>query len=56
MTSINGLTPEESKGRREFNKLTPLYPKERLRLETDPKKLGTRVIDLIAPSARASAA
>lgn len=49
LTSINGLTPEESKGRREFNKLTPLYPKERLRLETDPKKLGTRVIDLIAP-------
>ncbi|MBF0807601.1 transcription termination factor Rho [Rothia nasimurium] len=49
LTSINGLTPEESKGRREFNKLTPLYPKERLRLETEPKKLGTRVIDLIAP-------
>ncbi len=49
LTSVNGLTPEESKERREFNKLTPLYPQERLRLETEPKKLGTRVIDLIAP-------
>ncbi|WP_237233193.1 transcription termination factor Rho [Rothia nasisuis] len=49
LTSINGLSPEESKGRRDFGKLTPLYPKERLRLETDSKKLGPRVIDLIAP-------
>lgn len=49
LTSINGLTPEESLGRRDFGQLTPLYPKERLRLETDPKKIGTRVIDLIAP-------
>lgn len=49
LTSINGMTPEEAKGRREFNKLTPLYPNERLRLETDAKKISTRVIDLIAP-------
>lgn len=49
LTSINGLSPEESKGRRDFGKLTPLYPKERLRLETDSKKIGPRVIDLIAP-------
>ncbi|WP_421083134.1 transcription termination factor Rho [Rothia nasimurium] len=49
LTTINGLTPEESKNRRDFAKLTPLYPKERLRLETDPKKFGPRVIDLIAP-------
>ena len=31
------------------SKLTPLYPKERLRLETTPKKLGTRVVDLVSP-------
>ncbi|QRZ62270.1 transcription termination factor Rho [Rothia sp. ZJ932] len=49
LTSINGLTPEESAQRRDFAKLTPLYPKERLRLETEPKKLGTRVVDLVAP-------
>lgn len=49
LTSINGMTPEEAKGRREFNKLTPLYPNERLRLETDAKKISTRVIDLVAP-------
>ncbi|MFW0168830.1 transcription termination factor Rho [Rothia sp. P4278] len=49
VTTINGLTPEESKGRRDFNKLTPLYPKERLRLETEAKKVGPRVIDLVAP-------
>lgn len=49
LTSINGLEPEESKNRRDFSKLTPLYPQERLRLETEPKKMGTRVVDLIAP-------
>ncbi|MFW0109699.1 transcription termination factor Rho [Rothia sp. P13129] len=49
LTSINGLDPETSKNRRDFSKLTPLYPQERLRLETDAKKLGTRVVDLIAP-------
>lgn len=49
LTSINGLTPEESAARRDFANLTPLYPKERLRLETDPKKIGTRVVDLVSP-------
>ena len=33
----------------EFDKLTPIYPNERLRLETEPGKLSTRIIDLIAP-------
>lgn len=49
ITSINGKTPEELKDRVDFSKLVPLYPSERLRLETDPKKIGPRVIDLIAP-------
>lgn len=47
--SINGLEPDESKRRPEFTKLTPLYPNERLRLETEPHKLTTRVIDLVMP-------
>jgi transcription termination factor Rho len=47
--SINGLTVEEAATRVEFNKLTPLYPQERLRLETESAKLSTRIIDLVSP-------
>ena len=47
--TINGMTVEEARQRPEFSKLTPLYPNQRLRLETDPKILTTRVIDLIMP-------
>ncbi|HEY2203647.1 MAG TPA: transcription termination factor Rho [Pseudonocardia sp.] len=47
--TINGLDPEQSKNRPEFTKLTPLYPNERLRLETESTKLTTRVIDLVMP-------
>ena len=49
LDTINGMDPDESRDRVEFNKLTPLYPQERLRLETLPNVLTTRVIDLIAP-------
>jgi transcription termination factor Rho len=47
--TINGLATEESAKRLDFSKLTPLYPQERLRLETDGNNLTTRVIDLVAP-------
>ena len=47
--SINGQTLEAAKSRKEFHKLTPLYPNRRLRLETEPKILTTRVIDLVMP-------
>lgn len=47
--SVNGLDPEQVKNRAQFSRLTPLYPNQRLRLETDPKILTTRVIDLIMP-------
>lgn len=47
--SINGQTVEEAAARVEFSKLTPLYPTERLRLETEPGTLSTRIIDLAAP-------
>jgi len=49
LDKINGLDPEESRARPEFAKLVPLYPQERLRLETDPGNLTTRIIDLVAP-------
>ncbi len=47
--TVNGLTPDQAAQRPHFSKLTPLYPNQRLRLETEPKVLTTRVIDLIMP-------
>lgn len=47
--SINGLSVDDAAGRVEFGKLTPLYPQERLRMETAPEKLTQRIIDLVAP-------
>ena len=47
--TVNGGDAEASRDRIEFAKLVPLYPQERLRLETEPNILTTRVIDLIAP-------
>ena len=47
--TVNGNDPESAKDRLEFSKLVPLYPQERLRLETEPGVLTTRVIDLICP-------
>ncbi|WP_043670724.1 transcription termination factor Rho [Clavibacter michiganensis] len=47
--SVNGLPPEEAANRVEFGKLTPLYPQDRLSLETEPNKLTTRIIDLVSP-------
>ena len=49
LDSINGGSVEDAKKRPEFSKLTPLYPNQRLRLETTPDQLTTRVIDLIMP-------
>ncbi|MFJ8026298.1 transcription termination factor Rho [Streptomyces sp. NPDC096311] len=49
LDSTNGMAPDSGRGRPEFNKLTPLYPQDRLRLETDPGVLTTRIIDLVAP-------
>jgi transcription termination factor Rho len=47
--SINGLPIDQAAERVEFGKLTPLYPSERLRLETETGKLTTRIIDLVSP-------
>ncbi|HAN71684.1 MAG TPA: transcription termination factor Rho, partial [Actinobacteria bacterium] len=47
--TVNGGSLEAARNRPEFSKLTPLYPQDRLRLETTPANLTTRVIDLVAP-------
>ena len=54
-TPSTGRTREVARNRPEFTKLTPLYPNERLRLETEPHKLTTRVIDLVMPIGKGSA-
>jgi transcription termination factor Rho len=47
--SVNGLLPARTGDRPEFGSLVPLYPSERLRLETESHVLTTRVIDLLMP-------
>jgi transcription termination factor Rho len=49
LDKINGLDPEEAKNRPDFSKLVPLYPQNRLRLETDPGIMTTRIIDMVSP-------
>ncbi|WP_042509901.1 transcription termination factor Rho [Mycolicibacterium neoaurum] len=49
LDTVNGGPVENAKNRPDFTKLTPLYPNQRLRLETTPDRLTTRVIDLIMP-------
>jgi transcription termination factor Rho len=46
---VNGLDPDKARERKEFGKLTPLYPQQRLRLEGEDNNLTTRIIDLVAP-------
>ena len=47
--SVNGGEPEAARSRVEFSKLTPLYPSERLRLETDASNMIGRIVDIAAP-------
>ncbi|GAB2607779.1 transcription termination factor Rho [Kribbella endophytica] len=47
--TVNGSDPEIAKQRQDFNKLTPLYATERLRLETEPGILTTRIVDIVSP-------
>ncbi|MFI1378693.1 transcription termination factor Rho [Embleya sp. NPDC020886] len=49
LDTVNGMEPEQARQRSDFNKLTPLYPQDRLRLETDSSALTTRIIDLVSP-------
>lgn len=47
--AVNGFPPDEAVKRIHFDALTPLYPREKINLETDSQELSTRIIDLIAP-------
>ncbi|SYZ32388.1 transcription termination factor Rho [Propionibacterium australiense] len=49
LDTVNGTTPENMRRRPEFAKLTPLYPQERLRMETTPTNMTGRIIDLMSP-------
>ena len=49
---VNGVRPDSSRNRPRFEGLTPIFPIERLQLETSPRNLSTRLIDLLAPIGR----
>lgn len=49
ITDVNKIDPEIIRGRVWFESLTPLYPRDRLRLETTPDEIAPRIIDLVAP-------
>lgn len=49
LDTVNGMSVERAHARPEFSKLTPLYPQQRLRLETGPRAITARIIDLVAP-------
>ncbi len=50
--AVNGMSPEEARRRPRFSSLTPIFPDQKLRLETEPNILSTRMIDLVAPIGR----
>ena len=47
--AVNGLDPEFARQRTDFDDLTPIYPRDQMRLETDGKGISARLIDLVAP-------
>ena len=47
--AVNGIDPEQAKLRPRFERLTPIFPQDRLILETDPRNLTTRLLSLVAP-------
>jgi len=49
---INGVDPETARKRPSFDQLTPIFPNEQMKLETEPTLLHTRLVDLIAPIGR----
>ncbi|NDJ78405.1 MAG: transcription termination factor Rho [Chloroflexi bacterium] len=50
--AVNGLDPEQAKRRPRFDDLTAIFPEERYNLETNPRLLSTRLLNLIAPVGR----
>jgi len=49
LEAVNGLAPEAIRKRKSFDALTPVYPSERLRMETTPDNVSGRFIDIVAP-------
>ncbi|WP_034551351.1 transcription termination factor Rho [Carnobacterium funditum] len=49
VSKVNGSNPEDAKERSHFPALTPLYPDRQIKLETEPAKISTRMIDIVAP-------
>jgi transcription termination factor Rho len=47
--SVNGMSPDQARNRVNYDELVPIYPDDRLILETDAKNITARLIDLIAP-------
>ena len=47
--TVNGQDPEQARERPNFDKLTPLFPDDRFRLESGPAAVAERIIDMIAP-------
>ena len=49
VSTVNGYPPYEAMNRKPFEELTPIFPNERLRLETKPNEIAMRIMDLISP-------
>ncbi len=49
VNAVNGIAPETAAERLHFPALTPLYPQKKIKLETSPTQLSTRIMDLVAP-------
>jgi transcription termination factor Rho len=47
--AINGQSPDKAISRRSFQKLTPIFPEQQIKLETDSHTLSTRIMDLLSP-------
>lgn len=50
--AVNGLSPDQAKNRDNFGDLTPIFPDQKLKLETQPNIISTRLLDLVAPIGR----
>ena len=50
--AVNGLSPDKAKKRPRYERLTPIFPDVKLKLETSPTILSTRLIDLVTPIGR----
>ena len=52
IAAVNGRDPEFSKNRPRFERLTPIFPEQKIKLETEPNILATRLLDLVSPIGR----